>query len=236
MADIQSQLPVKLTDNTNTAAITGSSALKVDVSATGANATAIKVDGSAVTQPVSGTVTANAGTGNFSVNVAQVSGNTVSTAASGIQKVGISDSAGSAIVLGQTTMSASVPVVVASNQGAIPVTFGAASSGIITAYFTSSSIANSSTGTLTYTVTGGTTLYLKQIIAASSGGPCKVVVDYGAGPTVICVLFYSSAFPYVSIEFAQPISIAASTNVNIKITNFAGTAQDVYGTFIGQEI
>lgn len=35
--------------------------LKVDLSGTGANATAIKVDGSAVTQPVSGTVTANQG-------------------------------------------------------------------------------------------------------------------------------------------------------------------------------
>ena len=30
MADIQTQLPVKLTDNTNTAAITAGSALKVD--------------------------------------------------------------------------------------------------------------------------------------------------------------------------------------------------------------
>lgn len=36
--------------------------LKVDLSGTGANATAIKVDGSAVTQPVSGAVTCNAGT------------------------------------------------------------------------------------------------------------------------------------------------------------------------------
>lgn len=37
--------------------------LKVDLSGTGANSTALKVDGSAVTQPVSGTVTATQGTG-----------------------------------------------------------------------------------------------------------------------------------------------------------------------------
>lgn len=44
---------VKITDGTNTASVTAASALKVD--------------GSAVTQPISGTVTANAGTGNFTV-------------------------------------------------------------------------------------------------------------------------------------------------------------------------
>jgi hypothetical protein len=40
---------------------------------------ALKVDGSAATQPVSGTVTANAGTGTFGTNLAQVGGNTVVT-------------------------------------------------------------------------------------------------------------------------------------------------------------
>lgn len=51
---------VKLVDGTlnGTAPIPGSSSgLKVDLSGTAVNATAIKVDGSAVTQPVSGTVT-----------------------------------------------------------------------------------------------------------------------------------------------------------------------------------
>lgn len=52
MADIQNQLPVKITDNENTVIITDDSALKVD--------------GSQVTQPVSGTVTAVA-SGTFSI-------------------------------------------------------------------------------------------------------------------------------------------------------------------------
>lgn len=72
---------------------------KATISAAGA----IKVDGSAATQPISGTVTANAGTGTFniqsnaSVNLAQVSGSSVATAATGIAKVGVTDGTGNAI-------------------------------------------------------------------------------------------------------------------------------------------
>jgi hypothetical protein len=44
-----------------------------------ASMTALKVDGSAVTQPVSGTVTANAGTGTFGTNVSQLAGTTTDT-------------------------------------------------------------------------------------------------------------------------------------------------------------
>jgi hypothetical protein len=44
------------------------SKIKVDLTDTTANAVAIKVDNSAVTQPVSGTITANAGTGTFTVD------------------------------------------------------------------------------------------------------------------------------------------------------------------------
>jgi hypothetical protein len=44
--------------------------LQVSLANHGANATAVKVDGSAVTQPVSGTVTANAGSGTMAVSAA----------------------------------------------------------------------------------------------------------------------------------------------------------------------
>jgi hypothetical protein len=76
-----------------------------------ANTTAWKVDGSAVTQPVSGTfwqatqpvsgtVTANQGTANatpWNENTAQIAGAAVSTAASGVQKVGVVGNAGAAL-------------------------------------------------------------------------------------------------------------------------------------------
>lgn len=78
----------------------------------------IASDQSAV--PVSGTVTANAGTGNFSSNLAQVAGSSVQIAATGIQKVGISDSAGTSVTVGQKAMASSLPVAIASDQSSIP--------------------------------------------------------------------------------------------------------------------
>ena len=56
----------------------------------------LRVDGSSVTQPVSGTVTANQGTANatpWNANISQVGGSTVSTSAAGVMKVGITGSA-----------------------------------------------------------------------------------------------------------------------------------------------
>ena len=75
-------------DGTNIQSAIGTSAgvLKVDISATTANATAVKVDGSAVTQPVSGTVTTSP-PANASTNVAQVAGTATDTN-SGLKSAG----------------------------------------------------------------------------------------------------------------------------------------------------
>jgi hypothetical protein len=67
------------------------------VNVTAANA--LVTDGSAVTQPVSGTVTANQGTANatpWNMNLAQVAGTTTVTAAAGVQRVGIVGNANAA--------------------------------------------------------------------------------------------------------------------------------------------
>lgn len=53
---------------------------------------------------------------NQSVNNTQINGSAIVTVATGVQKVGISDSAGANITLGQKTMSASLPVVISSDQ------------------------------------------------------------------------------------------------------------------------
>ena len=65
MADVFAPQPVKTKVNGDVVAsiVDAAGTNKAAVSATGA----VKVDNSAVTQPVSGTVTANAGTGNFTV-------------------------------------------------------------------------------------------------------------------------------------------------------------------------
>jgi hypothetical protein len=160
------------------------------------------------TQPVSGTVTnVPSGTQTITGTVTQASGSTVTVVPSGTQPV----------------------------SGTVTTVSGEATTGIVTFYATSAAVANASVGTLSYTVTAGKTLYLKQAIASSSGGPCKVVVDYGAGPTVIFVGFYSTTSPILIIPFPQPVPITATTVVNVKITNNAGVSQDLYGMLQGQQ-
>lgn len=58
----QKALHINLRNNAGTEIGTAATPVQVSLANTAANATAVKVDGSAVTQPVSGTVTANAGT------------------------------------------------------------------------------------------------------------------------------------------------------------------------------
>jgi hypothetical protein len=90
-----------------------------------ANTTAWKVDGSGVTQPVSGTVTANAGSGTFSTSDtgAAITGQTLEAGGSGLTgwlasiRKAVTDRLGT---LGQKTMANSTPVVVASDQSAVP--------------------------------------------------------------------------------------------------------------------
>ena len=92
----------KLNDGTDTALITAAGALVVD--------------GSGSTQPVSGTVTANAGTGTFAPNVAQVGGVATSTgngvSGRGVQRVTIaSDSTGTVAVTQATAANLNATVV-----------------------------------------------------------------------------------------------------------------------------
>lgn len=83
--------------------------LRIDLSQTSANATAIKVDGSSATQPVSGTITANAGTNLNTSALALETGGNLATLATNLP------------AKGQSTMSASTPVAIASNQSSIPI-------------------------------------------------------------------------------------------------------------------
>lgn len=110
-----------------------------------ASMTALKVDGSAVTQPVSGTVTANAGTGTFNIQA---------NASVNLNQVG-----GAAITLGSKTSANSLPVVIASDQGAVP----ALQSG-------SWSVGQSGTWTMQPGNTANTTPWLVTDTPATSGG------------------------------------------------------------------
>lgn len=90
---------------------------------------ALRVDNSAVTQPISGTITANAGSGTFtiqsnaSVNLNQVAGAAVSTSGSGVQKVGIVGNAGAALdAAGQNAASPANELLVAGQFNTAPTT------------------------------------------------------------------------------------------------------------------
>lgn len=116
----------------------------------------LRVNGSGYTQPVSGTITANAGTGTFTVgqstasnlnatvvgtgtfavqntqqgtasqNIAQINGSTVSTAATGVQKVGITGSTGTALDSAAGTSNGQA-VTIQGNSSGVAVPISAAS-------------------------------------------------------------------------------------------------------------
>jgi hypothetical protein len=83
---------------------------------------ALRVDGSAVTQPVSGTITTTP-PANASTNITQIAGNAVSTAASGTMKVGIAGNTGAAMdAAGQNAASPANELLVAGQFNTTPTT------------------------------------------------------------------------------------------------------------------
>src|SRR5262245_56614818 len=97
-------LPVVVASDQPAIAVSAASLPLPAGAATSANQPALNAHGGALahvtnfpaTQPVSETVTANAGTGTFGTNVAQIGGSAISTAAAGVQKVGITGNSGAA--------------------------------------------------------------------------------------------------------------------------------------------
>ena len=128
----------------------------------------------------------------------------------------------------------SVPRVVKGINNAFPLNVSVISqTGIVCKHTKNTSVASASTSTMSYTVTAGKTLYLKGVIATSSGAPCKVTIDDGTN--TYATGFYSAAMPYLAMDFVQPPSFAAGTVINVKVENNADAAQDVYSTIMGEE-
>ena len=149
-----------------------------------ASMTALKVDGSAVTQPVSGTVTANQGGSNWSVNVAQVAGGATSNAGqTGAMQVG------GAVATNNNVSSATNPLLIAgSDYGGTPKvqTLKVDSSGNGQVAVTNTpSVAQSGTWTVQPGNTQNTTAWLVQPVTGTSGGstPYHSVVSSGTNGT-----------------------------------------------------
>jgi hypothetical protein len=169
----------------------------------------LRVDGSGVTQPVSGTVTANQGTANatpWNENVAQWGG--VATS------------------LGQKVMASSVPVVIASDQSAIPVTFSTGTQ--ILTYFTDAAVAAGAT--VTHSVAGPTTL---DMIHSAGSGMIKMNVATGTtgSETDKWVGFTSAAHQNMEFDTEQGLVILTGQSVKVTLKNRDTNAQDVYLTF-----
>ena len=116
------------------------------------------------------------------------------------------------------------------------------SNNIITAYGTSQDVSSTVSSIVSYySISGGTTFYLKEIIASASSGPVKVIVEYAAASTgaasgTYAVGFFSSANPTLTIPFYQPIAISGPLYIRVTMKNQSAFTQDLYATIIGRII
>lgn len=212
--------PSYTTAQSNPLSLTTSGALRTDSSAT-----TQPVSGTffQATQPISGTVTSNQGTSPWVNNITQFGGSAVVTgtgaSGSGIPRVTVSndstvkaqlqDNAGTAITLGQKTMSASVPVVIASDQTVtLTVIPGnpTVATYMATANFTSAALLASDVFTITGS--GTKTIQVRKIMISGTNS--------GNTNALIQVIKRSSA--------DSGGTSTTATNVPIDSTNAAATA------------
>jgi hypothetical protein len=180
------------------------------------------VDGSQVTQPVSGTITANQGGAPWSQNITQISG--ASPSASNSLPVEIS--------LGSSFISSSNP---------LPVILDPAGAGTpVMDFKDASAIAAGSSDNHDYTVTAGKTLHLQQI-ESSAAGKAKMTleIETGVGTSIftsMAVQFNSTATPDMSLIIQSPMLVAAGVRVRVVMLNRDNQADDLYSSIIGFEI
>jgi hypothetical protein len=174
---------------------------------------------------VGGTVTVNAGSGTFTTSISNTP-TVVANAGSGTFTTSISNTPTVVANAGSGTFTVT---------GTVSTTPGEDTTGIVHQYGTVASVAANSTGTITYTVTAGKTLYLKTVQSSSSGGPCKVQVCVGSTATVIATGFYTSATLERQLFFTQPYAVAAGVVVFLLTQNNANQSQDIYGFINGHE-
>ncbi len=141
--------------------------------ATVSAAGAVKVDGSAVTQPVSGTVTANAGTGNFTV--VQATGTNLHTVVDS-GSITTTQPTSSSATITQSTVTTSNSTILAANAGRKKAVIFIATANTLIKYGATASAAS-----FTYKVTSSNTtievdIWIGQIDAITTGGSSLVTV------------------------------------------------------------
>lgn len=153
-------------------------------------------------QPVTGTITANQGTPtNWAMNVVQVGGGAVATAATGIAKVAIVD--GSGAVWSETN-----PLIVTvTGKAKTRVTKSVAQTA-------------SQTASVLWTPAGGKTVYIKKIVLlVSVTGTCTFFDNTNAAANIIADGTWPTGV--FVLDFVEPFASAAPDNV-IKYTSGTG--------------
>lgn len=281
MADFDSRLPVRALATDVTVEVADSAGATINPAKEDGNLLAIKnqtdqltfaatrllVDGSGVTQPVSGTITANIGTtGGLALDATLTGGTQTTRITDGTNTAAVSAANalkvdGSAVTqpisaaslplptgaateatlsalsaklpstLGQKTMANSLAVVIASDQSAIPVTFTPSAIVETVDFKKAVAVAANASDTHTYTPTGSESL---DQIEASASGQLKVELKTGliGSETTKWVGFTSKGDLKCSFKLPYPISLALGDDVLVILTNIDNQAMDVYSSIL----
>lgn len=187
---------------------------------------ALRVDGSAVTQPVAGTVTAVQPSGsNLHVNIDAFPVTPLST---NLTQVG-----GSSFALGQTTMTGSIPVAFASDQSALPPTKDVAVTGTLGSLVDTVVINCNALSTLGWTTSGtwSGTMVMEVQYGDLQWFPIEVIVtNVSGGNTPFVVTSWTESLnmlPWIS-------NVGGAVQARIRFTTYnSGTATIVFNGSVG---
>lgn len=223
---------VKLTDGTNTASITASGEVKVDI-----------------TQPLpAGTNTiGSVGVTNLpttvDTNYGVVGASTIRTAAQVGNATGAADFNNGATGAQTLRVAANLAVGGANVSGSNPVPVSITSAPVGTTvndYNTASAVAAGATSNHVYTITTAKTFQGKKIWATASGA-LKIEVQIspdGSTYSTLWVGFNSTATPNITIDLDELVFLESGVGSTVKIirTNEDKKAMDVYSTISGTEV
>ncbi len=204
-------------------------------------ANGLKVDGSAVTQPVNGTVTATQPTGtnlhavidsgtvaatqSGTWNITNISG-TVSlptgAATSALQTTGntsLATIATNTPALGQAVMASSSPVVIASNQSSIPVTVSTAPGRSSVLLFNNINSSTNITTSAYVQITASTSSAINRLYIADTSGQSFIIAT-GASGSEVNQLYVGPG----GNDYPYELNIPASTRVAVKALSANMTA------------
>jgi|SRR6185436_4091041 len=134
--------------------------------------------------------------------------------------------------LGQKTMANSVPVVIASDQSAIPVSFTPSTRANRISYNTSAALAAGASNT--HTFTPGVNFILHDVYASSSG-QMKIEIQTGTtgAETTKVVLFTSKGNLIARWQLTDELAVPTTDSVKVIRTNLDNQAMDVYSSIQG---